>query len=258
MEVTNLHLGPLRTNCYLVSGSYQGKEYLIVIDPAEGALKIQKKILELCASKDYSEKGTSQENSPQTSSPSEESLRKGSSLENPSPESLQPLPSCNVTHIVLTHAHFDHIGAVKELLDLYPDALFCVGEKENLNHDYIIETVRKALGSYYFNKLSFASKDYALPKPDILLHNEDELSGFKIIHTPGHINGSICLYNEREGVIFTGDTLFKMGYGRTDLGGSEYDLVQSLRRILTLPDSTVVYPGHGESTTIGEERKYFG
>jgi len=80
---------------------------------------------------------------------------------------------------------------------------------------------------------------------------------FKVLHTPGHSPGSISLYNEREGVVFDGDVLFNGGIGRTDLpGGSYRTLMESIRnKLLTLPDETVIYPGHGPPTTVGKERK---
>ena len=77
------------------------------------------------------------------------------------------------------------------------------------------------------------------------------------MHTPGHTEGSISLYWEAENAVFTGDTLFAGSVGRTDLpGASLQKLLKSLNeRLLKLPDETIVYPGHGEKTTIGQERK---
>ena len=80
-------------------------------------------------------------------------------------------------------------------------------------------------------------------------------SQFSILPTPGHTPGGICLYFPEEKVLFSGDTLFRMGYGRTDLpGGDISQLMDSLNRLFALPPETTVYPGHGESTTIGAER----
>jgi hydroxyacylglutathione hydrolase len=78
----------------------------------------------------------------------------------------------------------------------------------------------------------------------------------RVVHTPGHTPGGMSLVGE--GVVFCGDTLFAGGIGRSDLpGGSEYQLLQSIReKLLTLPDETIVYPGHGPETTIGEERRH--
>lgn len=79
----------------------------------------------------------------------------------------------------------------------------------------------------------------------------------QIILTPGHSRGSVCFYNKKENVLFTGDTLFQMSIGRTDLqGGSMMQIIQSLRTLAQLPDETIVLPGHGGQTTIGEELKH--
>ena len=208
-----LHLGHLRTNCYIVKDTCGKEDCLIVIDPADNAEKIQKKLQEITG----------------TNSPV-------------------------LTHIVLTHAHFDHIGAVRDLKKHYPDALFCVGANENTEAEYIKSTIRLALGDYYFNKLSLSEKDYSLPEPDIILKDGDSFLNFSILGTPGHTAGSICLYSKKNNVIFTGDTLFKSGSGRTDLGGNEYDMARSIGRLLALPDDTRVLPGHGDETSIGNEK----
>ena len=80
-------------------------------------------------------------------------------------------------------------------------------------------------------------------------------SGLSVLPTPGHTPGSVCLYWPDEKVLLSGDTLFCMGYGRTDLpGGSYADLIASIRTLFDLPSDVIVYPGHGESTTIGAEK----
>ena len=82
------------------------------------------------------------------------------------------------------------------------------------------------------------------------------MSNFELLETPGHTPGSICLYWPDEKVLLSGDTLFQMGYGRTDLpGGNIGQLIDSLEHLFTLPADTLVYPGHGEETTIGKERR---
>ena len=78
----------------------------------------------------------------------------------------------------------------------------------------------------------------------------------EVIETPGHTPGSVCLYWKEDGILLSGDTLFCMGYGRTDLpGGNTAELIASLEYLFTLPPATRVFPGHGESTTIGAERR---
>lgn len=84
----------------------------------------------------------------------------------------------------------------------------------------------------------------------------DTMGWFSVIPTPGHTPGGICLYCEQENLLFSGDTLFRYGYGRTDLpGGNTAQLVQSLERLFALPPATRVFPGHGEATTIGAEAR---
>ena len=87
--------------------------------------------------------------------------------------------------------------------------------------------------------------------------NSFEIAGLRleVLHTPGHTPGGVCLYLPEEGVLFSGDTLFAAGFGRVDFpGSSSREMRQSLRRLFTLPEETRVYPGHGESTTIGREK----
>jgi hydroxyacylglutathione hydrolase len=95
--------------------------------------------------------------------------------------------------------------------------------------------------------------DRLLEDGDVLHVGDLELS---ILHTPGHSRGGISLYLEGEGVLFSGDTLFRRSIGRTDLLESSFDeIMESLGKLMKLPDGTVVYPGHGDQTTIGEERR---
>jgi len=94
---------------------------------------------------------------------------------------------------------------------------------------------------------------------DRLLEERDETRvadlGLTVLHTPGHTEGSVCFHAAAEHTLFSGDTLFNAGLGRTDLpGGDAHALVASLHRLMTLPDETVVYPGHGPRTTIAAER----
>jgi len=99
----------------------------------------------------------------------------------------------------------------------------------------------------------------AMPSPDILLAGGEEIKigglTFKVLHTPGHTPGGISLYGQ--GACFSGDTLFNTGVGRTDLsGGDSQQIVTSIKeKLLSLPDETKVYPGHGPETTIGAERR---
>jgi glyoxylase-like metal-dependent hydrolase (beta-lactamase superfamily II) len=100
------------------------------------------------------------------------------------------------------------------------------------------------------------------PKPDKLISDESELSlgqsKIKFLYTPGHTPGEYCLYLEKEKICITGDVLFKEGIGRTDLWGGDYKtLMNSIeKKLLSLPDDVIIFPGHGESSTIGYEKQY--
>ena len=99
-------------------------------------------------------------------------------------------------------------------------------------------------------------------KPSFFLNEGDEVkfgnSVLKVLYTPGHLDGSICFYSEKDKFVIVGDVLFHQGIGRTDLPTGNYDLlISSIKtKLFILPDSTVVYPGHGESTSIGYEKKF--
>jgi glyoxylase-like metal-dependent hydrolase (beta-lactamase superfamily II) len=94
-----------------------------------------------------------------------------------------------------------------------------------------------------------------MPEPSRLIADGDRIGPFTVMHTPGHTPGSLCLYDEAEGFLFSGDTLFSRGVGRTDLiGGDGEALARSLDRLLALPDRVRVFPGHGSQTRIADER----
>lgn len=147
-------------------------------------------------------------------------------------------PKC----IVNTHGHIDHIGANSELgLPVYihaKDANFLTNPLLSL--------------APFYGKLKGS------PKASRILEDGDEIEisdiKLKVIHTPGHTPGGISLY--RQGIVFTGDTLFLQSIGRTDLPyGSELDIKESIKeKLFKLADSTIVYPGHGEETSIGFEK----
>ncbi len=151
--------------------------------------------------------------------------------------------------ILLTHGHFDHIYAVNDLKKRLDVPVYAYADEAVL------------MGDSWMNR-SKAWAEAMTVKPDILLHDGDELdlAGFhiRVIHTPGHTAGSCCYYFEEEKILIAGDTLFYESYGRTDLDtGSEAAIMRSLReQLFLLPDDVEVYPGHGDSTTIGHEKKY--
>ncbi|MBQ2527414.1 MAG: MBL fold metallo-hydrolase, partial [Spirochaetales bacterium] len=121
-----------------------------------------------------------------------------------------------------------------------------------------IEKVARHAMGYYCSALNLAKSGFKVPAPDVLLKDNDRIGPFRVLHTPGHTGGSICLYSQEDKVLFSGDTLFRHSYGRTDLGGSEEQIMKSLRRLLSLPEDTTVYPGHDEPTIISDEQRYFG
>ena len=153
----------------------------------------------------------------------------------------------HVSLIVLTHIHGDHFGALKDIKKL-SGATFAAYRDDFLG--YTPENLRNKVEL----NLQFPGP---LIKPDKWLSDGDELkvgeATFKVIHTPGHSSGGICIYSK--GVLFSGDTLFNYGIGRTDLGGDFDTIIRSINKLLTLPEDTVVYPGHGSKTTIGNEKR---
>ncbi|MFP4660745.1 MAG: MBL fold metallo-hydrolase [Halanaerobiales bacterium] len=152
-----------------------------------------------------------------------------------------------VKGIVLTHGHFDHIGAVKFLLDQY-DTELAIHELDN---PYLMDA-RKNLSFMIGEKIELDSADR-------LIDEGDRYYDFKVIATPGHTPGGISLYNESEGILFSGDTIFNSGYGRTDFPGADpEELSNSIKKLLLLPEKTKIFPGHGRTTTIADFRRYIG
>jgi hydroxyacylglutathione hydrolase len=156
----------------------------------------------------------------------------------------------SISLIVATHAHMDHIDALHEVKES-TNAQFAIHEadKELLSTAPPMSVVA-ALGLSHVK---------SAPEPDRLLKDGDHIDvgdlHLQVLHTPGHSPGGICLSGH--GVVFSGDTLFNFGIGRTDFAGGSYELLmKSIReKLMVLPDETIVYPGHGPSTTIGDERR---
>lgn len=148
-----------------------------------------------------------------------------------------------VEAIILTHGHFDHIGAVDDLVKTYNcDVYINEKDKELLNH-----RLNEMAG--YSSKVSSDVKN--------LKEGKVTINGFllNIIYTPGHTEGSVLIQYKNH--LFTGDTLFKQSIGRTDLFGSNNSkMIQSIKLIKTLDSSLIVYPGHGETTILSEELKF--
>ena len=144
--------------------------------------------------------------------------------------------------ILLTHGHVDHIGAVPDLMKELPVSKLYI-HKDDLP---LYKSPNNCL-------LPWIPLVKDLPEPS----NEINDCEFRIIHTPGHTRGAVCFLFERLNALFSGDTIFNCSVGRTDLpGGSQESLMKSIReRILTLPDNMEIFPGHGESTTVGFEKE---
>ena len=150
-------------------------------------------------------------------------------------------------HLLVTHGHLDHNFGNNTVFDefgLKPEAGY--GDRE------LIENLKGQA------KRTFGVEvDYDFPPVGHYFDDEEVISfgnhQFSIIPTPGHTPGGVTFYCKEEKVAFTGDTLFKGSIGRTDLGGSMFMIINSLRELAQLPDDTTILPGHGDSTTIGDE-----
>ncbi|ASN05240.1 MBL fold metallo-hydrolase [Virgibacillus necropolis] len=199
MNLKNMSLGPLGTNCYLM---YNDRDALI-IDPGGDA----DLIIDFFKDKSFIPKA-----------------------------------------ILLTHAHFDHIGAVDQVRNTYNiDVYLHKNEKDWLEDS-------KLNGSILFTPepISIKKAEYDLEEGGMQI----ESFSFDVLHTPGHSPGSVCFFFKESGILIGGDALFNRGVGRTDLpGGNMEQLKESIRtKLYTLDNSVVVYPGHGPETTIGQEK----
>ncbi len=153
-----------------------------------------------------------------------------------------------ITQILITHAHIDHVGAVAALVDEYSCPVLMHAEAEPM------------LGQLPTQAMMMGLRFGKVPAVDRHIEDEETIKvgdqQLRSLYTPGHAPGHIAFYIESQGLLFSGDALFAGSVGRVDLpGGSMEILMQSIEeRLLTLPDETRVYPGHGPATTIGNER----
>ncbi|BDH62162.1 hydroxyacylglutathione hydrolase [Lysinibacillus sp. PLM2] len=203
LNVKALSLGPIQTNCYIVSNKNKD---CIIFDPGEESSKIIKEI----RSKQY-----------------------------------KPLA------IFLTHAHFDHIGAVDAVREEFNIPVY-IHEKEVA---WLSDPTKNGSGRY----AELPNYIVKLPDPEHIIRKEQRFEigsfTFKAVFTPGHSPGSISYIFDEDGFAIVGDTLFERSIGRTDLlQGSLEILLKSIHdKLLTLDEDTIIYPGHGSYTTPGVE-----
>jgi len=215
-KIIKLVVGPIQTNCWIYAFDETQPNQCAVIDPGEDAEKIISAVKE---------------------------------------NSLTP------KYILLTHGHFDHIIALPDLLDAFNpkpqivihhlDSRFLGPESYEIHRI----SVGYAMGGKDSKEI-MASLPKTLPSEDVFIDEGSEVGPFTVIHTPGHTPGSVSFWDKKNGNVFTGDTLFKNGFGRTDIpGGDPKQIYFSVKRLFELDSNTNVYPGHGEATTIGRERR---
>ena len=154
-----------------------------------------------------------------------------------------------IKYLINTHCHIDHILGCKFVKDKY-NPIYFAPEKDIL----LLDNAQQQAQMF----------DITLeepPKPDQLIDEASNISlgnsKLKFLFTPGHTPGEVCIYLEKEKICITGDVLFNESIGRTDLWGGDYNtLIDSIeKKLLTLPDDIVIYPGHGDSSTIGYEKQ---
>ena len=228
-EVECVVVGVIETNCWLypLDSESKGKRHCVVIDPGDEAPKIISRLMK-----------------------------------------LNWVPR----FIFLTHGHFDHVLGLTDLLDAFGNSHTPLwinitgvfgGESpqigiHRLDANYpgkdALPEHRRSFTAAGESPAYLDSVWKPLPDADSLFEEGDNAGPFRVLHLPGHTPGSVGFYDEEAGVLFSGDTLFRGNWGRTDLpGGSEEDILKSLKRLLALDGEIKVYPGHGPTTTIGNE-----
>ncbi len=215
--VERVVVGPWKTNCYIFSST---KKECIIIDPGGSEAEIASRV-----------------------------------------DVLNMVP----VGIALTHGHVDHLAALGKLRDSYAARGYKLPIAINPSDRRFLgtggrETHRENLEFLGLDEMSFFGVDAdELPKADVRLKDGDRVFDMDLVvlETPGHTPGSVCFYAEKEGILFSGDTLFFDGVGRTDLpGGSEKKLRESIqKKIVVLPPETRVFPGHGPFTTVEREKR---
>lgn len=165
-------------------------------------------------------------------------------------ELLEALDGKNVKYILLTHGHADHILGVYDLKNAFPQAKIVVHAKDAI----CLTDKRYSLGDDILpGAQRYVEADLIVDEGDVLSLGGTKL---KVIHTPGHTPGSVCYFAEDERKLFTGDTLFCLTTGRTDLfGGNDDDMYNSIKRLYEMDGDCEIYTGHNRATTMEYERR---
>lgn len=155
-----------------------------------------------------------------------------------------------VTAVLNSHGHFDHIGGNRKVTETTGAGLMI-----NKEDEHFLSRASTSARMYGLKAEDSPVPSSYLAEGDIVRFGTHEI---KVIHIPGHSPGGSCFYLEKDGILISGDSLFAESIGRTDLpGGSQKQLVSTIRaKLLTLPETVKVFPGHGPSTTIGHEKKH--
>lgn len=154
--------------------------------------------------------------------------------------------------ILITHGHFDHIGEVEYLRNILECEVYA-GEKAKM----YFENPRYNLSHMTENEIVISEYSLAKDGEKIALKANPNFY-LEVMDTPGHTKDGVIYYNKEEKVAFVGDTIFKGTYGRTDLpGGDEEEILESIYKILNLDEEIILYPGHLDETSVGEERMFY-
>lgn len=155
-----------------------------------------------------------------------------------------------IRYLLLTHGHSDHMGGAEALKALTKAPIYALKEEEAT----LLDPERNLSLEINYRPITVKADEFFTDGQEVTLCGIT----LRVLHTPGHTPGGCCFYCGEAGCVFSGDTLFQASVGRSDFpGGSMSNLVRSVReKLLALPEETVVYPGHGERTSIGYEKKY--